>query len=135
MNASDLRYGTVSQIDARLGRVKVKFHHDGIESWWLQVPQCCAGGARSYSMPRKGNTVGVLLDESAENGIVVGTFYNKKEKAPVMDPLIFHVDFEDKTVIEYDPLLGVLTVDMPRPGGRIKMDASIIKINCSREAW
>jgi phage baseplate assembly protein V len=88
----------VTAVDGATARVKVSFpDDDGLLSDWLPVVQPMALGGRCYALPRKGSQVVVLLDEHAEDGVVVGAIYSQADAPPVADPGVIHLELEDGT--------------------------------------
>lgn len=69
-----------------MGRVRVKFPHlqDELKSWWLRVATPHGGKEQGiWSIPDKGDEVLVMfLQGSQDEGIVIATLYNGKDKPP-----------------------------------------------------
>jgi len=104
--------GIVTEVDGEAVKVRVQLVEDGIVTDWLPVGQALTLGAREYQMPRKDAQVVVLLDEHAEDGVVLCGVYSKADPAPVTDPMVWHKEFEDGTALSYDPSAKKLTATM-----------------------
>ncbi|TWC74393.1 phage baseplate assembly protein V [Pseudomonas sp. SJZ103] len=94
-------------------RVRVRLDdRDGIESYWLHVPQRNTQGTkRRPLMPELGEQVAVLLDADGVGGVYLGGIYSTAEPPPVVDEDTDYVRFSDGTVSTYDRAAGVMTLD------------------------
>ncbi len=97
------RRGVVTKIDEKTGKVKVRFEDtDNVESYWLPVIQKKTLKDKYLQLPDINEHVAVMLDERAEDGVVVGAIYSDADRVPVADKDREHVTFQDGTIIEYD---------------------------------
>lgn len=120
----ELEYGEVSAVDYVTCRIRVRLDdRDGIESYWLNVPQRNAQGTmRRPLMPEIGEQVAVLLDEDGVGGVCLGGIYSTAEPPPVVDKDTDYVRYSDGTVVSYDRAAGVMSLD----------SVGELKVKCSR---
>lgn len=97
-----LRFGTVSEINAAKGLVRVRFEEDGIVSGWLPMVQSGTLKNKSYALPDETEHVACLMDEHAENGVVVGCLYNSQDTPGFSSRDKVGVKFESGDEIVYD---------------------------------
>ncbi|AIC20217.1 baseplate assembly protein [Pseudomonas chlororaphis] len=111
--AVELEYGEVSAVDYMTCRVRVRLDdRDGVESYWLNVPQRNTQGTqRRPLMPELNEQVAVLLDSDGVGGVYLGGIYSTAEPPPVVDQDTDYVRFSDGTVSTYDRAAGVMTLD------------------------
>ena len=108
-----LEYGEVSAVDYMTCRIRVRLDdRDGVESYWLNVPQRNTQGTqRRPLMPELNEQVAVLLDADGVGGVYLGGIYSTAEPPPVVDEDTDYVRFRDGTVSTYDRAAGVMTLD------------------------
>ena len=98
-----LRFGVVVGVDEARGMVRVQYTDmDGEVSYWLAVLKPKTLKDKAYWMPDIGEHVAVLIDENAEEGVVLGAIYSSADSVPVANRDKCHIKFEDGTWIEYD---------------------------------
>lgn len=98
-----LRFGTISKIDADKGLAKVQFKEDGIETDWLPVLQRNTKKNKHFHIPDTDEHVACVMDENAENGVILGAVYSKNENpGGVKGADKVGVEFESGDAIEYD---------------------------------
>jgi len=98
-----MKIGIVVAIDPAACAARVQFtDNDGMVSFWLPVVQPATLKNRFYHMPDINEHVVCLLDENGEAGVILGAIYSEADKPPVTNPDLWHVTFEDGTVLEYD---------------------------------
>ncbi|WP_460418865.1 phage baseplate assembly protein V [Pseudomonas sp. microsymbiont 2] len=109
----ELEYGEVSAVDYLTCRIRVRLDdRDGVESYWLNVPQRNAQGTkRRPLMPEIGEQVAVLLDRDGVGGVCLGGIYSTAEPPPVVDQDTDYVRYSDGTVVSYNQAAGVMTLD------------------------
>jgi len=109
----ELEYGEVSAVDYLTCRIRVRLDdRDGVESYWLNVPQRNTQGTqRRPLMPELNEQVAVLLDADGVGGVYLGGVYSTAEPPPVVDEDTDYVRFSDGTVSTYDRAAGVMTLD------------------------
>lgn len=109
----ELEYGEVSAVDYVACRIRVRLDdRDGVESYWLNVPQRNTQGTqRRPLMPELNEQVAVLLDTDGVGGVYLGGVYSTAEPPPVVDEDTDYVRFSDGTVSTYDRAAGVMTLD------------------------
>lgn len=109
----ELEYGEVSAVDYLTCRIRVRLDdRDGVESYWLNVPQRNTQGTkRRPLMPELNEQVAVLLDADGVGGVYLGGIYSSAEPPPVVDEDTDYVRFSDGTVSTYDRSAGVMTLD------------------------
>lgn len=111
--AVELEYGEVSAVDHMTCRIRVRLDdRDGVESYWLNVPQRNTQGTqRRPLMPELNEQVAVLLDADGVGGVYLGGIYSTAEPPPVVDEDTDYVRFSDGTISTYDRVAGVMTLD------------------------
>lgn len=111
--AVELEYGEVSAVDHMTCRIRVRLDdRDGVESYWLNVPQRNTQGTqRRPLMPELNEQVAVLLDSDGVGGVYLGGIYSTAEPPPMVDEDTDYVRFSDGTVSTYDRAAGVMTLD------------------------
>ena len=103
------RRGLVTDLDPATCRVRLQLPDaDGVLTDWLPVVVPFSMGARAFWMPRVGSQVVALLDENLEDGAVVGAIYSSADSPTQTDPSVFAVEFEDGTLLSYDPTAQAL---------------------------
>lgn len=108
-----LQFGLVSSVDYLSCRVKVLLEEfDGLETWWLKVPQRHTKATKSRPlMPEIGEQVAVLLQRDGVNGVVLGGIYSTAEPPPVTDENTHYLRFSDGTILTYDRATRGLVAD------------------------
>jgi phage baseplate assembly protein V len=108
-----LQFGLVSSVDYLSCRVKVSLEEfDGLETWWLKVPQRHTKATKSRPlMPEIGEQVAVLLQRDGVNGVVLGGIYSTAEPPPVTDENTHYLRFSDGTILTYDREAHTLVAD------------------------
>jgi len=108
----ELEYGEVSAVDYMTCRIRVRLDdRDGVESYWLNVPQRNTQGTqRRPLMPELNEQVAVLLDADGVGGVYLGGIYSTAEPPPVVDEDTDYVRFSDGTISTYDRAAGVMTL-------------------------
>lgn len=110
------RQGVIVENDPKKARSRVEFRdRDEVVSWWLSVnqPHASAGKNRVYAMPDIGALVNCLVDESAEEGTILGAIYSDQDPPPIEDGTHAHAALEGGLVLDYDRGSGKLTISAP----------------------
>ncbi|APC14521.1 baseplate assembly protein [Pseudomonas frederiksbergensis] len=109
----ELEYGEVSAVDYKTCRIRVRLDdRDGVQSYWLNVPQRNTQGIQCRPiMPELNEQVAVLLDADGVGGVYLGGIYSTVEPPPVIDEGTDYVRFKDGTVITYDQVASVMSLD------------------------
>ncbi|MHC8342239.1 phage baseplate assembly protein V [Pseudomonas sp. RT6P73] len=109
----ELEYGEVSAVDHLTCRIRVRLDdRDGVESYWLNVPQRNTQGTkRRPLMPELNEQVAVLLDSDGVGGVYLGGIYSSAEPPPVVDEDTDYVRYSDGTVSAYDRAAGLMTLE------------------------
>lgn len=127
--------GIVTQVDDAKARVRVKVpSRDNLESYWLEVLQRGSKGNRDYWMPDVDDQVRILTDEKLEAGCVLGAIYSESDPPPVSDRNLYHVEFQDGTIIDFNRTTGKLSILTTGDidiiaGGNMKLVATRIDFN------
>ena len=107
-----IRFGIICDTDAAKGLARVEFIEDGIVSDWLPiiVPK---GLGDSFSwMLEVNEQVACLMDDRAEDGVIIGSIYSNANQPNGGNKDKFRAVFSDGTVIEYDKGAHKLTADV-----------------------
>ncbi|ECI5744484.1 phage baseplate assembly protein V [Salmonella enterica subsp. enterica] len=108
--------GTVSDIDEKNVRVRVRLPgKNNLRTWWLDVLQHNTQNNKDYWLPDIGEQVRLLLDEHAEDGVVLGSTYNAQDRPVIADRDKRRTDFADGAFVEYDRKNSAMTL-----GGAIR---------------
>jgi phage baseplate assembly protein V len=106
-----LRFGNIAEVNHATGLVRVELPEDAIVTSWLSYVWPATRASRSYSPPVVGESVAVLLDEYATDGVVLGAIYAAEVDTPGADPGQHFTTFADGGRVEYDENTGRLTVN------------------------
>lgn len=122
-----LRYGLISELDASRGMARVNFNDDGIVSDWLPILVPKAMEDSFSILPDINEHVACLMDEHAENGVILGAMYSKDVKPNGGNKDKWRARFKDGTVIEYDRSAHKLFADVKgqvevKAQGAVKVD-------------
>lgn len=102
--------GVVSAVDPE-GTARVRFAElDDLESAFIPVGQRKTHRDQDYWMPDVGEHVACLMDQYAEDGVIICSIYSKADKPPVKNLDKRHVRFADGTTVEYDRASGEMAV-------------------------
>lgn len=109
----ELEYGEVTAVDYLGCQIRVRLDdRDGVESYWLHVPQRNTQGTkRRPLMPELNEQVAVLLDADGVGGVYLGGIYSTAEPPPVTDEDTDYVRFSDGTTLTYDRASHVMALD------------------------
>lgn len=107
-----IRFGVVTERDASTGKVRVSLLGDDLATQMLPVVSSGSGVDKFFSLPGVGDQVAVLLDEHAEDGVVLGSIYSKADAVPAGATAdVAMVRFADGTVVKYDKATSTVTID------------------------
>lgn len=100
---ADLRAGIIKEVIADKAKAVVSFaQDDGSESHELLLLNLYSFKNRHYHLPDKGEQVYVLMDDGAEEGVILGAVYSEADPPPVCSSDKCYIDFSDGTCVEYD---------------------------------
>lgn len=126
-----LEYGEVTALDHKTCRLRVRLDdRDGLQTYWLNIPQRNTQGTqRRPLMPELGEQVAVLLDADGVGGVYLGGIYSTAEPPPVADEETDFVRYSDGTVMSYDRVAGVMSLQcagalIVKCKGRISIEAN-----------
>jgi phage baseplate assembly protein gpV len=109
-NGPGIRIGIVSTIDYENGLVSVKYD-DLNNSVTAKMPYLSMNS--EYKMPRIDDTVLVLyLSNGSSIGIVIGSFWNKKNKPPVNGKDVYYKELASE--IDITCINGELVIKAPK---------------------
>lgn len=124
-----LRFGTITEVKPEKGLARVQFAEDSITSFWLPIVQDNTLGDKNYRGMKVNEHVACLMDENAENGVIVGAIYNSQDTPPYTGQKV-GVKFEDGTEVVYDKGAGSYTIKL-NSGKLIIETPSDVEITCS----
>jgi phage baseplate assembly protein V len=122
-----LRFGTISDIDPAKGLARVRFEEDGIVSAWIPIVQRRTLKDKTMETMDIDEHVACLMDENAEEGVIVGAIFNDKDQPEGGGKDVWARKFEDGTVLKYDRSAKKLTATLAS-GGKAEVTASEVKI-------
>ena len=111
-----LAYGTITNRDPVCLSVTVYLTAHDITTQSLRVLTLLAHGARCYALPRIGDFVACLLDDTLNNGVVLGGLYTHAHPTPTSKKDAIHMVSDDGAVFEHDPTSSTTLIDIPAPG-------------------
>ena len=135
MQDSNLRFGHVTEYDPARHMARVNFPDLGITSYWLPVLTHNSLKNHDETHLDAGEHVACMMSgEGQEMGVVLGAFYDDKNKPPVQDADIRAVTFDDGTIITYSRKEHKLTIDCTGDieiiaAGNIALKAGRIDLN------
>jgi phage baseplate assembly protein V len=106
-----IRFGKVTERDNANGLVRVEFQEDGIVSKWISAIQPRTGRDKFFSLPDVNEHVACMMDEFAEEGVVLGAVYSKKAQPAISGDDVTGVEFEDGSSVQFDRSTGTITVN------------------------
>jgi phage baseplate assembly protein V len=128
---TQLEYGEVTALDHKTCRLRVRLDdRDGLQTYWLNIPQRNTQGTqRRPLMPEIGEQVAVLLDADGVGGVYLGGIYSTAEPPPVVDEDTEYVRYSDGTVVTYDRIAGVVSLNcvgtlILKCGGSIRVEGN-----------
>lgn len=107
-----LRFGHVRDFNAKKHMATVHFPDLGITSGWLPVLIPNSNSDHDERPLSIGEHVACLLAGTGKaHGVILGAFYDAKNKPPVADENVHAVTFSDGTQITYDTHTHTLNVE------------------------
>lgn len=129
-----LKYGNICDIDAAKGLARVEFDDDGITSAWLPIVTSGTSGNKYSHTFDVNEHVACLMDEDAENGVIIGAIYSANEQPDGGGADKVRVAFSDGASVEYDRAAHKLTVkvgntelDVTQSGFTVKRSSESLK--------
>lgn len=129
-----IRYGFISEVLPALGKVRVTFPEDNLVTAPLPVVFPATNGDEYFYLPDENTQVAVMMDENAEDGVVLGAIYNAKKKPSQGAADKTYVKFKDGTTIVYDRAahkytvtMDTVTYEISRDGFKVKRGSETLK--------
>ena len=125
-----VKVGIVESFNEDNGTARVVFEDANLKSYDLPIMVKQTKDNKDYWVPDIDEPViCIFLPTGIESGFILGAYYNKKDKPPVMDQNKRTVKFKDGTIIEYDRKQHKLTADVKgdidiKATGKIDINAS-----------
>ena len=109
-----LRFGHVTEYDPSRHMARVNFPDIGLTSYWLPVLTHNSLKNHDETHLDIGEHVACMMSgDGAEMGVVLGAFYDDKNKPPVADADVRAVTFDDGVRVSYDRKTHELIIDCP----------------------
>ena len=108
-----LRFGTVTSINPKTARARVQFAQDNMTSFWLPVLQTKTFKDKFYSMFAVGEQVACLMDETSEDGVILGAIYTTEDTPIIETEQQVSVNFEDGAFANVNKETQTLTLSFP----------------------
>ena len=105
-----LKFGTVTSINPLTAKARVEFAEDNINSYWLPILQHKTLRDKFYSMVDVGEQVACLMDETSEDGVILGAIYTRVNDVPGFDKNQHLIQFQDGSFIEFNKETQTLTI-------------------------
>ncbi|MGI9158242.1 MAG: phage baseplate assembly protein V [Saprospiraceae bacterium] len=129
-----LKFGNICDIDAAKGLARVEFDDDGITSAWLPVVTLGSSGNKYSHAFDVNEHVACLMDENAENGVIIGAIYSNAAQPDGGNKDNVRVKFSDGAEVQYDRAASKLTVkvgttelDVTEDGFTVKRGGETLK--------
>ena len=111
---TSLRFGHVTEYDSARHMARVNFPDLGLVSYWLPVLVSSSLKNHDETHLDIGEHVACMMSgQGAEMGVILGAFYDDKNKPVVHDADIRAVTFDDGVKVLYDRKKHQLTIDSP----------------------
>ena len=107
------RFGTITAINPLTARARVQFAQDNMTSFWLPILQAKAFKDKYYVIPDVGEQVACLMDENAEDGVVLGAIYTTEDTPLNTSEQEAAANFEDGSFANIDKETQTLTLSFP----------------------
>ena len=124
MIESALRFGHVTEYDPSRHMARVNFPDLGITSYWL--PVLVSNTLKNHDEVHLDIGEHVACMMNGEAGVILGAFYDDKNKPVVQDADIRAVTFDDGVRVMYDREAHSLLIDSPE---LISVDGERINLN------
>ncbi len=126
-----LRFGTVTAINPLTARARVQFAQDNMTSFWLPILQAKTFKDKYYVIPDVGEQVACLMDENAEDGVILGAIYTTDDTPINQSEKEAAANFEDGTFINVNKETQTLTITFPNINiiGNITQDGTFANTN------
>lgn len=108
-----LKFGTVTAINPLTARARVQFAQDNMTSFWLPILQAKTFKDKFYVIPDVGEQVACLMDENAEDGVILGAIYTTEETPINKTEKQAAANFEDGSFVNIDKEAQTLTLSFP----------------------
>ena len=108
-----LKFGTVTAINPLTARARVQFAQDNMTSFWLPILQAKTFKDKFYVIPDVGEQVACLMDENAEDGVILGAIYTTEETPINKTEKQAAANFEDGSFVNIDKETQTLTLSFP----------------------
>lgn len=106
-----IRFGNITEIDPAKGRARVHFEEDDLVSDWLPMAVKSSKANKHESWYDVGDFVACMMDQHAEDGVIVGAIYDDNNTPPIGNKDVESTTFSDGTVIKYDRSSSTLTIE------------------------
>lgn len=134
----NLEYGIVTAWDPKTCRIRVKLCENGLQSYWLQVPQSYTKSTKRRCPVELGTQVAILLKDDCVDGVLLGAVYSEAEPPPITDDDTDLIEYKDGTTLSYSPSAHKLdinlsqgTVSITAPNGVMINASAGVTINTS----
>lgn len=105
-----LRFGIVTQINAKEVQARVSFEDDNSTSFWLPVMQTKTQKDKYYILPDIGEQVVCLMDENSEDGVILGAIYSSEDKSLVESEQEQAINLENGNLININKSTQTLKI-------------------------
>ncbi len=105
-----LKFGIVTNINPLTAKARVQFADDDVTSYWLPILQQKTLKDKYYTVCDIGEQVACLMDENAEDGVILGAIYTNLDSVPGISQNQHLIKFEDGSFIEYNKETQMLTI-------------------------
>ncbi|AIN14277.1 MULTISPECIES: phage baseplate assembly protein V [Yersinia pseudotuberculosis complex] len=128
--SAQLKFGYVSAWEPKTCRIRVSLpEQNGLETYWLQVPQVYTKLSRRRSPVEMGTQVAILLQPDGVGGILLGAVYSTVDPPPIDDDDTDYIEYKDGAVLSYAPSSHNLDVSLPAGGSLNIVSPTGITIN------
>lgn len=123
------RTGIVTEVDPAAAMARVRFPaHDDVVSFWLPVGQVKTLKDQSYWLPDVGEQVACLLDDHAEDGVILCALYSAADAPPVNNADLRLTRHADGTVESFDRKNSVWSLTLPQGRAQIRVGTTVLTL-------
>jgi phage baseplate assembly protein V len=126
-----LKFGIIEECQPDKGLYRVRIDEDDIKTKFIPVVVPNSKSTKFEAPLEVGEHVALLMDERAEDGIIVGAIYSEADKPENgAGENVWRTTFADGSYIKFDKSSGDLTVNTK--GKVIVESASDVEITCTK---
>lgn len=127
----NIKYGTISKIDAKKGFYCVDIDEDDITTKPIPVIVANTKNKKDEAPLEQGEHVAVVMDEHMEDGVILGAIYSDVDTPPAdASTDIYRTTYQDGSKVMFDKSTGTYTIDVK--GDVVIKSAKNVKVTCTK---